>query len=250
MLNLLKYKYIFTLIVILSGLVYFQFDLLVPCLVFSFAICTFCEIIMHEYWEHSYYTPKNKIIKVVIDTIGLMYTAFMASRVELKSNHVVHHKYWKQDLDITHYNMQHAGKVKHLIFGHFSLKPGHWFILKKYTKLTNKLTSIELLFDQYRFYIITAITILIIGIFSFKIWFYFCLIPAYLFYLYIVIFSELLPHAEPTINEEKDRPWLFPLIFNLAYHKRHHAHQTEIFFGPGIFKYINPQYYFVKLFFN
>jgi hypothetical protein len=59
-----------TFLLIISGILYYQADLLVWALIIGYITSNFISVIHHLYWAHGYVVPKNRFIKTMLDLIG------------------------------------------------------------------------------------------------------------------------------------------------------------------------------------
>lgn len=207
-------------------------------------------MVIHEYWVHQQLRPKNRIVGFVFDYIGHL---LVSDRISWVYAHSYHHIHWKspQDIEVTtmltnswiyylagaspvHGNIAHASSIEARRESETNrLLPESKFLQKYIVELT----------------IITHLVLLLI--FGFTAYVYFVLFQIWLFHKYIVGFNELVTHYNnKTREEEADIPYLFPICCGTAYHKSHHALSDSIILAPGKLKYLNIQYYFVKLFYN
>lgn len=62
----------------------------------------------------------------------------------------------------------------------------------------------------------------------------------------VVKIHDIVWHYKPEINF-KNKPWMFLLSFCDAWHEDHHKEKMILNFGPGIYKWINPQFYYFCL---
>jgi len=106
---------------------------------------------------------------------------------------------------------------------------------------------------RFRWAILGISFALWIAIFGFSNWISFYLIPLW---ACSILYSRVIdvifhgPHTWDDHTKEKDYPWLMPLIFGSAYHITHHYYPNELYFGPGKVRYVNPEYWFTRLFFD
>lgn len=242
-------RYYFAILLSIStiGLFFFRVDLLLLSILFCYVCCPLVELIIHEYWQHRLYQPKNKLISIIVDSIGHLFMPF-ADRAFLRSSHQFHHKFWKTEHDFTQKSLNNNGWIKHLFM--LDQHQDNMLLYKLTDKELQTLLPHEKIIVKYRIYLILAFIVGFSILFGLENLFYFYILPITVFYLYFIAGSEVIPHRPKTIKEERDYPWLLPIIHNLAYHKRHHINPGEIFFGVGRWKYLNLQYYYHKLFFK
>ena len=234
------------LLLALSGIFFFGTELLLSSIIFTYICCPLVELIVHEYWQHQLYRSKNNFISVMLDIIGHLFVPNM-DRISMAARHQIHHRLWKTEYDFTQKNLNN-GWIKHLLtLPSLSNVP---LVSKLMDKVAQTLDKNQLFIVNHRRKLILTFIIVFTALFGFEYLFYFYILPIVIFYFYFIIGSEIIPHHPKTINEEKDYPWLLPIIHNLAYHKRHHTNPGEIFFGGGYWKYLNLQYYYHRLFFK
>jgi hypothetical protein len=88
-------------------------------------------------------------------------------------------------------------------------------------------------------------------IFGFTNWIAFFAVQIWLFQSYILGFNELVTHHNTlTREQEADHPALFLICCGTAYHNTHHYNRNMVVLGPKWVKYVNMQYYFIKLFYR
>lgn len=240
-----QYAYI---LVAATGLIYFNnWHLLTISLFITYILWMFSETIGHDYIEHRYILPKNTFLRYIIDCF--IYTVspdYYADRSAAVKRHIYHHLYWKTDKDML------TDRLKHGIFV-------FWVGLNPFIKPTSE--NLSVLLKQYKEFpfiikylreveiILSIIFILLVGI---EYYFYIVVLPIFFKIILEVQHDYYLLHFK-----EQNYPWLFPFNLNQAWHYEHHhsfreKHTTwsHIFKGPTWARYVNPQYYFVRLFFK
>jgi hypothetical protein len=223
---------------------------LVYALAVGYVLSNCMTMVIHEYWVHQHLQPKNRIIGFIFDYVGHL---VVSDRVAWVYTHAYHHKHWKSARDVEVTSMM----ATHWIYYFMVASPVHGnpyhiaAITAQQESATNRLLP-ESRFLQQHIVAITFIShLVLLLIFGFTAYVYFVLFQIWLFHKYIVGFNELVTHYNnKTQEEEVDIPYLFPICCGTAYHKSHHALTDSIILGPGKIKYLNIQYYFVKLFYN
>jgi hypothetical protein len=118
-----------------------------------------------------------------------------------------------------------------------------------------ELDSVEKFMDDHWRVISICTNIILMLLMGIKYYFFFVFLQGWIFLRYIGFATEYFPHKnrvsiQDELEHEKKYVWLFPFITSTAYHASHHYNARYLILGPGITKYFNIQYYFVKLFFN
>lgn len=237
-------RYITTLIVIL-GLVYFHSTLIVPALITSIVIFNCFIVTVHDYWSHSYIQPRNRIIGFLFDYIS--YILWKSCKLSTKDGHLQHHKFWKSENDPTQLVIDRMHWLNYLlvssndVYNSNVIEPDRIFASPTELKFLEK-------FYKLMIVIAHAIVFLVAGV---EIYFYFVILQAWLFTRLFKLFGELVPHyGKETKEQEHDMPWLILLCGSFAYHTSHHMYTNRLYLGKGLLRYINPQYYFIKLFYR
>lgn len=239
-------------------------DLLFYSLILSWALCNVTTIIVHEWWTHDLVKPKNKILHFIFNFVG--YCLFWSSRLQWRVEHRWHHKYWKTNKDLDYLSFQNTPWWFYLLFAtEFQVFLGKklpssapWipsFLKEKeyfYSKILNEMSTTEKFFEKIWVIIPLITAVVLIYLIGFINYMYFIGGPTFFFRCYIIGFNEISTHwpLRLTREEESNTPYLFPLCCGTAYHKTHHYEPTTIVLGPGKLKYLNIQYWFIKLFFK
>lgn len=237
------------LVIVLFLLAYFNnWYLLAWSLVITYVSWTFLEVAKHDYVEHRYIVPKNKILKSIFDFILYVTSPgiYRNKSCWIKS-HQAHHKYWKTKKDLFSYIV--ANNI--VLGGSDSFNP----LAKPDDEQMKKLLSEYKEFPwhiQYLREIEFVGALLIIYFFSFEILFYCVMLP-----LILKPFLEAQHDWYMLKFGERNYWFMFPISWNQSWHVDHHetfANKPtcwdDIFYGPRWVKYINPQYYFARLFFK
>ncbi len=219
-------------------------------LAFGYVFSNCMTLVFHEYWVHRQLQPKNRIIGFVFDYICHL---LVHDRISWIYSHTYHHRHWKTPLDIEVNAMLADSWVYYFMFA----SPVHGnsthnvAIEASRASVMSHLPPESQFLQKYVKEITIATHLIFLLIFGLPIYTYFLLFQIWIFHKYIVVFDELVTHYnDKTRDEEVDNPYLFPICCGTAYHKSHHALFDSIILGPGKLKYLNIQYYFVKLFYN
>ena len=240
-----QYAYILTAVI---GLIYFNnWHLLAISLLTTYILWMFAEIVGHDYVEHRYILPKNTVLRYIIDCfIYIVSPDTYADKSSAIKTHLYHHLYWKTDKDIFTVTLQRG------IF-YF------WVGLNPFSKPS--IDNMNILLRQYKEFpfiirylreIEIILSIIFILLFGIDYYFYIIVLPILFKVILEVQHDYYLLHFK-----ERTYTWLFPLNLNQAWHYEHHQDFREkyttwghIFKGPMWVRYINPQYYFVRVFFK
>lgn len=235
---------ILLLLVLINNTEYFLYALIT-----GFVISNCVTLIFHEYWAHRQICPKNRIIGFIFDYICHL---FVHDRITWVYSHINHHRHWKTSQDKDWKEMLRMRWIYYFVFSSPVHNSGYSAeIENKRSSLTSELLP-ESQFLQNYIKEITLVTHLIFLLtFGLSIYVYFLLFQIWIFHKYIICFDELVTHYNnKTQEEEVDRPLLFLICCGTAYHKSHHMLSDSLILGPGKLKYLNIQYYFIKLFYN
>ena len=230
------------------GLVfYFDVTLMFASLLVTWAIWAITELPKHDYIEHRYIVPKNRLIKYAVDfVLYLLNPAIYSDRKAWQSMHDQHHKNWRTDKDYLTYAIDRGilyAMADHRPF----LKPTSdslTALLKEYKEfpwLFKNLLEIKL-----------ALGLIFLLFLGPQLFLYFVLIPLGLKLgfegqhdWFIIRFGE------------RNYWFLWPVALNQAWHLKHHQTYNraprswdDIFQGPLWIRYINPQYYLARLLFR
>ena len=246
------YTGIVSTIILFAGLIYFwDITLFVWSLLLAYVVCNCMIMITHEGWAHSYITPKNRFTEFILDYIGTI--IFNKSRTSWCFTHTRHHKHWKQADDWDQQQIDGANWFLYGILLYSKIRPCvPTQLIKEYTNsYILKLRPETNWLECNRKFIIAITHMAFILLFGWKIYFYFLFVQIWMNARYANIFIELVPHKNSlTKEQEYDLPQYFIFNTNVAYHASHHRYPGVIFFGPGWIRYLNIQYYFVKLFYR
>lgn len=236
------------LVTIVLGLVYYHNLLLLAYgLAVTWVLWALLEIVKHEYFEHRYVVPKNAVIAYLADVLLYAFTPkIYIDKAQAVREHNYHHLYWKTDKD------EFIQKVRS------SLIPGLDDPMFLITPNDKNMSRLLVDYTWGKFLIRHLVkfrlvfTALIILMFGMEIFIYLVLLP--------VILKTVLEYQHDLYIDrfgEKDYGWLWPIALNQAWHLEHHRtfkykpqSWDDLFRGPKVFKYLNPQYYFIRLFFR
>jgi len=247
-----------TILSVIFGIVYYQADLLGWALLFGYVFSNLISVIHHLYWAHGYVTPKNKFIKTILDLLGYISWPgiFIHPKFFWTYTHWYHHKYWGTPDDFVQINNNIGTFIWHVIFRPIPLfvKLSN-FDAKKMVEYTNNMIAlnqdkIKSFIDKYYRVLTVIIHVSLLLLIGMKYYFYFIFFPIWVYSVNLALFGEYVAHAKG-INKktEKDYHWMFLFATEYSYHYSHHKYGALIL-GPGKWRYLNLQYYFIKLFYN
>jgi fatty acid desaturase len=200
------------------------------------------QLISHEFICHEYVTPKNKLSELFVFII--FYGFGGRTVLSRRSYHVSHHRYWKTPEKDPPQQKMAAGTFWGYIFN--TQKPVAQNIdmvtskrldenplVKKLNPIANKI---------YWAFHITLFILLPIE--------WFVVILIYVPVLLMLTFNvhDYIFHGPKF--KSKDHGYYLPLFGNQAWHIQHHSEYATNYFGPGLWKYVNPSWYLTKLLFN
>lgn len=253
-----------TFLLIISGIVYYQADLLVWALIIGYITSNFISVIHHLYWAHGYVVPKNRFIKTILDLIG--YVSWPSIFLHPKSfwtyTHWYHHQFWGTSKDFVEIKDNTVSFIRYVIF-----RPilSLFFKLEHNKNINNNMDRLAIytenmiasnqnktqpLVDKYYRSLTVIIHLSLLLLIGMKYYFYFVFFQIWLYTVQLALFGEYIPHAKNIPEQtEKNYPWLFLLAPEYAYHCSHHRYGALIL-GPGKLKYLNIQYFFIRLLYN
>jgi len=240
-----KFGYLIFCLVMLGY--YHDWIMLAQGALFGYLMWAWVEFADHDYMEHRYVVPKNKVIKHFVEYLCYIFMpATYANKIESIRLHTYHHIYWKGEKD------KYTQSINDIpVPGFFNpplfTKPN----AKNMQRLLNEYPEFPYIVKYFR-EIEILISLIVIATLGFKFYFFFFLIP-------ILIRPPLQAQHDFWLTNlgERDHYLLFPLALNQAWHVTHHNNfrivpktWSEVFNGPWWVKYVNPQYYFGRLFFK
>jgi fatty-acid desaturase len=217
--------------------------------------CT--TIIIHEYWVHDLISPRHRVLDFVLNWWGhLMYDV---DRIDWRYVHSYHHRSWKTPLDKDNY-MGVIPNWQLFFFGRsldeacdaqFDHEEFHKYRASYTAKEFAKLPPETQFLEKHRTKIKWLSHLVFALMLGFTNWLVFIYLQALFFQKYILLFNELITHNNTLPREEEqDSPHLFWACCGTAYHVVHHFDRDQIVVGPGKLKYLNIQYYFLRMLFK
>jgi hypothetical protein len=228
-------------------------------------ILTNCwAMVIHEYWVHDLIVPRNRILGFILDYIGYI---LWGDRVDWRYKHLDHHMIWKTNVDPyifwKDFPKWYIALTNLPTWGESAKKlseSAEWIeYRKKYEETFNSWypTYLRSLHPESQFLerhhnmIIFATHIGFFVAFGVISYVYFLILQCFLFRRYILVFNEIVTHYNDlTREQESDQKHWFFVCCGTAYHTTHHYNPRMLVLGPSWIKYINIQYYFIKLFYK
>lgn len=247
----------FTLILI-AGLIYYKFDLFWWSLLASCVIANTALIVVHDGWSHNSVTARHRILGYVLDLYGYLFTVATMGKTNQKktmsSGHLIHHRYFYDiNKDNIYSDLNHNNWFQYIfMFGITYDKKNVEFVDNQSTKdfipIYNKMDSISKWMEDHTQALLGITHVVLFLLLGLKYYMYFVLIPVWYYGIFLYRFVEWL--FWKTAIDGRDLPYTFPLLLGSAYHNSHHKYPDKIIVGPRPLRYINPQYWFVKIFFK
>lgn len=243
-----NYRYRYLLLTMLSVVIFWDWQLLLISLWWSHFAWALLEFVNHYYLEHRYVKPKNRLVQHLVEyfTYAWFPDTYLDKARSMRI-HNYHHKYWKTNKDDFTKGLETYGFGAGLLNIQIFTKPND----KQNQRLLKEFSDFPWVI-KYFIEIKIILSMMFIMMFGAKYFLYFFIIPWLL-----RGFFQYQHDLWFTIFGEKDHPWLFPLALHQAWHMYHHEHGKQmpkkwdqLFPGPKFLKYLNPQYYFGKLFFK
>ena len=257
--NLITDVLFLELIIAIVGIIYYHADLLGVALFVSWIVCNFTILILHDTWAHRCIRPKNKYVGYMLNSFGYLmeFTAepisWISPRLVWPVTHNFHHNIWP-----TEENDRATWALNWIPYLFLTVSEN-----RSVTKLSNNMVTpasqkylteldpvLRFIDDNYR-WLVPLVHISLMAIIGIHYYFYFVFLQIWIHGRFKRLFADIIPHFnKKPWHEETDSAWLLPICTQHAYHITHHKLPGTINFGPGKLKYINIQYYFVKLFYN
>ena len=247
----LDYQSIILTVAVLFGLIMYHFELSWPVIVWACAISSILVITVHEDWEHQFIKPKNRFFGYIFDFM----TYFMVYPTQKSASlgHLYHHRFFQGPRDLTLDEIRNNSTIRW--FFKYKLKYNKelakWYrnqSQKDFEPQYKQLDAVsKFLEDQHR-WVIPVVHVLLVLLLGLQHYFYFILLPIWWHRMSLYNVIELVSHKICTRGQ--DFPWAYPIVLNLCYHNSHHKYPDKLIIGPNPIRYFNPQYYFIKLFYN
>lgn len=254
----LNYEKVILTITLFSGMAYYKFDLFWWALLASCVIANTVLIVIHDGWSHRAITPKNKWLGWFLEYYGYLYSVTTFRKIDHKKNmmvgHLVHHRYFYDTVkDNIYSGLMHNTWFQYLFmcnqvadiettkFYEQQINQEYMGLYYKFDKFT------KFMADNFR-PVLAISHIILFLILGFKYYLYFVIMPLWYYGLFLHTFVEWLYWK--VASDGRDLPFMYPLILGSSYHNLHHKYPERVIVGPRPLRYINPQYWFVKLFFK
>jgi hypothetical protein len=219
----------------LLGLLVFRptgYTVLQDLLVYVLVIQPIGSNILHQYFNHNYVVFRNDTAEWAALLFLTTYSFWRPT--DLKSYHVRHHTKWTTDLDPTASEIA-QGKIRYYLG---ITKPNA--IPQIAVQENAKLEWINKNFLKVKL----AIYLVIAWLLGFETVWHLVLAQQFFGYALAKI-HDITFHSSVSAQ---DRPWLFPLYYNDAWHIEHHKEFSSP--APWHYRYINLQYWYSRLLFK
>lgn len=154
--------------------------------------------------------------------------------------HLSHHKHFNTEFDQNTYKVS-QGRISHMLG---KTTPGR--IRRDKTSITIPDFEFWKICEKYYIQIFLLSNLLLFLIFT-KWYIFLHVVPFLLGKLNLLVkIHDIVWHYNPDKNFV-NKSYMFPISFTDAWHVDHHAEPIILNFGPGIFKWINPQFYYLCL---
>ncbi len=249
---------VFFFVISVLGIICFYSSMFWYSLLFAWAFINCIVIVVHEGWGHGYIESKNKIFGYIFDLIA----SFVYLLYNPKYSLAYQKSYWKYSHRYHHttWTMEDDGPTQQLkkgAFRHIFINYVHEDNLEYETKLNfytrsyiNTLDPVQRFVETNSGWFVLVGHIALLCLLSFPAYFYFVFLQIWYARLYLTFAAEYIPHK--LMQDNRDLRWIFPIFANTAYHLEHHARPAlrGFYLGEGWVKYINIQYWFIKLFYQ
>jgi len=234
---------VLTIIAVVGGLYYFDHNLLIASLIFSYFIWLLTFLHDHESMVHRYITPRNKFIDTVLRILCYIWgshglAADNPPDDETYNSHIHHHIYWKDTIKDPYQYEVNLG-----IFRYFFAIPS-----EEKNSYHEKITVSSFLMTKY---LILLFYIMLLALGGLKIFFYFYVLPKVIICIFPEILHVLQHKFTKSADDEFDFIWLIPIFGVLGNHITHHINDSnQAFYGTKKYpwlKWANIHFYVVKL---
>ena len=244
------------LVCVIAGLLYFQFDLIGYALIEAYIVCNCLVVVGHMGWSHRYVTPKNKLISMILSLIGVVFwhETTKSARLHWTCRHLYHHKEWRKEEDDVQGNLAENHWLVYLFLNmkinNKNNKLAESFVADLNPTYLKSLDKFSLFIENNYTKVFLTLHIILLALLGLKYYFFFVFLQIWINKIYSLFFGEIVAHpGSATRQTEKDHPKLFLICPEYAYHASHHR-KNALILGPRLLKYINIQYYFIRLFYN
>lgn len=248
-----KYSTIILALTVAAGLGYYQTSLLAWALLYAWLVNNLMFVVMHEYWAHNYIEPRNKIIGYMFDVYMCSMLMFCDKPRKTAKIHDYHHRYFHSERDNIQYNLDHTHWLNYIFRFNVITDPklDKWIHEQSdldFVAVYKKMDTAERFLENHANVILSTFHLVLLLVLGLHLYIYFMLLPILMYKLVFFYFSEVLTHK--VYRDDRDMPWAFPIVCNTAWHNTHHLNLDKLVLGPGVIKYFNPQYYFIRIFYR
>ena len=214
-------------------------------------------MVVHDYWSHNAMIPRNRFLGYALDLYRYIITIStmkkFSQRMLMSCNHLYHHRFFEGPNDPVRCSLEHNNWFQYIFICRIYLdKQNKAFtdILSKkdYVIAYNKLDKIGRFMEDHTRIMLAGAHLILLLLLGIKYYMYFVLIP--IWYYAIVDHTFVEWTYGKLARDGRNLPYLYPLVLGQAYHNLHHEYPNKIIVGPTPIRYLNPQYWFAKIFFK
>jgi len=208
-------------------------------LVLYFFMMPIFQLIFHDWICHEYCKPKNQFLEKVM--LLIFYTHDNNVR-DKKNYHIFHHTKWNTpEEDPTYRKLEGVSLFRYIIGFQKNLDLG---IYNKNFSILEKLSIVQWLDKYSRLLYISWISLIFL---LFPLSWFIIICVFYPWILYITsCYHDYYLHG-PIKNH--DRNWTAIMFGHGAWHYAHHENWRDEYYGPGLWRIINPAWYVRQLLF-
>lgn len=246
----LSYEFMLTLVV-LAGLAYYQFDLILISLLTAMVTANLAVSVTHYHWSHRLIQPRNKYLGYLFDLWAYLVTNDPIAIWTQGHRH--HHRHRHGVPDAQHFDLTTLSWWRYLLkFGYReNTALSDWMKSSEYERegLENyhELDSTQRWMTDNLKLIKWSVHVSLMML-SLKYYLYFMLVPMLYYRLAIIFCTDVIPHS--WMGDRSSAAWTFPLCFENYLHNPHHESPGKLHFGPWFARIINPNYWFIRAFYR
>ena len=220
-------------------LIWLPMSYIVWALVFYFFATPLVALIFHDWICHEYCKPRNPVMKFLL----LMFFYLHDNNVKLKKNyHVFHHQMWgTPEKDPTYRKLKGVSFLRYAFGLQNNLDLG---VPEREFSILEDLPWVRFM-DRHSRTIYLASVVILFVVLPLE-WF------AVFGVLYPWLFFVLLSYHDYHLHgpvRNPDRAWMTVVFAHAAWHQYHHEHWRTEYYGPGLWRWINPAWYYRHLLF-
>lgn len=218
----------------LIGIVILPISYFLWSLVVYFFLASLFQLIFHDWICHEYRQPKNSWIEAALLLVFYSHDNNVSNK---KNYHVLHHRMWNRpELDPTYRKLEGVSLLRYIMGLQNNLDLG---VPNKEYSLTEKSKLVKILDKHSRLtYFVWVVCIFLLLPIS---WFVVvCIFYPWLVYV-LSCYHDWHLHGP---KKNSDKSWMTLLYYQGAWHYAHHESWRQEYYGPGLWRYINPAWYY------